>query len=397
MCQTVVICFERMHGMLSEEDQFIDLKALKKCNLQEPTGRFKACQRFTEYLKHLGYFYNLSFNVFLFPNKKETRQLLGFLFELIFREENASQAKKKQERPTNQLEQLVKRRLTKWTKKPWLMPEFADGQAQGMLIGGEVINVAKDIDFERVAASKSKKAKTLYQTMINSMSITRAADLYKSGMGPLGISINQASWSKGQITLTQERNNDMFHGEDEDFMADGENSGQGVAIGNRMINKAFIMEDIVSRVAVVQSSGEANPEEPAAAASVNMEAEKSIKEIIEERQEQLKDLEQLQDIKQSQFVDALTNDIEGGAAASVEAPTTALGAESQDKDAGDVDLPTQKQASAAPSNTGASAFDEMQEKLQGDLETLVKDKEAEIQELVTVLDSLKAEIGKSEI
>ena len=95
MCQCVVICFERMYGMLSEEDQFIDLKALKRCNLREPTGRFKACQKFTEYLKHLGYFYNLSFNVFLFPNKKETRQLLGFLFEMIFREENASQAKKK--------------------------------------------------------------------------------------------------------------------------------------------------------------------------------------------------------------------------------------------------------------------------------------------------------------
>ena len=42
------------------------------------------------------------------------------------------------------------------------MPDFADGQAQGMLIGGEVIQVQKDIDFERVAASKSKKAKLIY-------------------------------------------------------------------------------------------------------------------------------------------------------------------------------------------------------------------------------------------
>jgi len=66
-----------------------------------------------------------------------------------------------------------------------------------MLIGGEVIQVAKDVDFERVAGSKSKKAKTLYQTMINSMNITRASDLYKSGMGTLGIQLNNASWSKG--------------------------------------------------------------------------------------------------------------------------------------------------------------------------------------------------------
>jgi len=43
MCHTVVVCFERIHAMLGDEDQFIDLKALKKCNLKEPTGRFKAC------------------------------------------------------------------------------------------------------------------------------------------------------------------------------------------------------------------------------------------------------------------------------------------------------------------------------------------------------------------
>ena len=128
MCRTAVVCFERIHAMLSEEDQFIDIRYLRRQDLREPTGRFKACQKFTEYLKHLGYFYNLSFNVFLFPNKKETRQLFSFLFEIIFREENASAAQKKQQRPTNQLEQLVKRRLTKWAKKPWMMPEFAEGQ-----------------------------------------------------------------------------------------------------------------------------------------------------------------------------------------------------------------------------------------------------------------------------
>jgi len=42
-------------------------------------------------------------------------------------------------------------------------------------------------------------------------------------------------------------------------------------------------------------------------------------------------------------------------------------------------------------------MDEMQEKMRADLEKLVQDKEAEINEMVTVLDNLKAEIGKSEI
>ena len=44
-----------------------------------------------------------------------------------------------------------------------------------------------------------------------------------------------------------------------------------------------------------------------------------------------------------------------------------------------------------------SAMDEMQEKMRADLETLVEQKEAEIKEMVTVLDTLKADIGKSEI
>jgi len=122
------------------------------------------------------------------------------------------------------------------------------------------------------------------------MAVTRTADLYKSGVGALGISINQTSWSKGQITLTQERNQDVFRGEDDEDLA-GANGGQGVAIGNRMINKQFIMDDIVGRVAVVQTGSTAEAEEAPGVASVNMEAEKTIKEIVEERQEQLKDLE----------------------------------------------------------------------------------------------------------
>jgi len=43
MCQTVTVCFERIHAMLADDDQFVDIKYLKKQNLREPTGRFKAC------------------------------------------------------------------------------------------------------------------------------------------------------------------------------------------------------------------------------------------------------------------------------------------------------------------------------------------------------------------
>ena len=165
------------------------------------------------------------------------------------------------------------------------MPDFADGQAQGMLIGGEVIQVQKDIDFERVAASKSKKAKMIYQKMLNTMTITRSADNYRQGMNALGMTLQQAAWSKGQITLTQERNADMFRGEDEDLLGDGENGGQGVGVGNQMINKENIMGEIFSRVATVQSDGVNMPGAAGeASGGVNMEVEKSIKDIIDERQ-----------------------------------------------------------------------------------------------------------------
>lgn len=193
----------------------------------------------------------------------------------------------------------------------------------------------------------------------------------------------------------------MFRGEDEDDF--GQNEGQGVAIGNQMISKENIMGEIFSRVATVQTASEGVSVPGAGgetSGGVNMQAEKSIKDIIEERQAQLKDLEQLQDMTQSQFVDALTNDIDGtagpGTSAVVEALTSKKGTESTTEGASGANNPSQATA-ATPKNPAASAFEEMQEKLRADLATLVEEKEAEIQQMVTVLDSLKAEIGKSEI
>ena len=43
------------------------------------------------------------------------------------------------------------------------MPDFIAGQKRNLLVSGEVIQCDRQIDFARVAASKSKKIKTLYQ------------------------------------------------------------------------------------------------------------------------------------------------------------------------------------------------------------------------------------------
>ena len=83
----IIKCFERISQMLTEKDNFVDLKFLKSQNLKEATHKFKVCQALTQYLKTLGYYYDTSFNVFLYPSVKETRHLLGFLFEFIFKGE----------------------------------------------------------------------------------------------------------------------------------------------------------------------------------------------------------------------------------------------------------------------------------------------------------------------
>mmetsp|Transcript_64043 Transcript_64043/g.88577 ORF Transcript_64043/g.88577 Transcript_64043/m.88577 type:complete len:133 (-) Transcript_64043:228-626(-) len=132
--------------MLDAEDNFVDVKFLKKAKLTEATHRYKVCQKFVEYLKTLGYLYDTSFNLFLYPNVKDCRKLLSFLFELIFKEDdNSSQQTSVSSR--NQHKTQVQERLAKWQKKPWLMPDFLKGKKALFVGSGHLINVAKDIDF----------------------------------------------------------------------------------------------------------------------------------------------------------------------------------------------------------------------------------------------------------
>ena len=59
--------------------------------------------------------------MFLFPNVKDVRKILAFLFDIMFRNDIDDTETKQ---PTNTQEVLVKRRLTKAKLKPWIMPEF---------------------------------------------------------------------------------------------------------------------------------------------------------------------------------------------------------------------------------------------------------------------------------
>ena len=158
-------CFEQISTMLNEKDNFIDVKFLKSQNLKEATHRFKVCNHFTTYLKvrkliivflnlkflgqTLGYYHDLSFNAFLYPNPKDTRKLLGFLFEFIFKSEDDGDSKAAQ--PTNEFEVLLKRRLGKWQNKPWILPDFMKIKKPLLIGGGDRINVKEGIDYQRIA------------------------------------------------------------------------------------------------------------------------------------------------------------------------------------------------------------------------------------------------------
>jgi len=105
-------------------------------------------------------------------------------------------------------------------------------------------------------------------------------------------------------------------------------------------------------------------------------------------------------MKSSNFVDALTNDIEGnnattGPSVIVEATDKSSKGTTHSGEAGD--KPEGMNENAAKQTSVVSAIDEMQERLRADLTKLVEEKESEIKEMVTVLDTLKAEIGKSDI
>ena len=85
---------------------------MKEQKHEQAIHRYKVYQKALEYLKTLGYFYDLSFNAFLHPNIKDTRRILSYLFEIIFKTE--VDGKKKETAPTNEYEVIIKRRLIRW-------------------------------------------------------------------------------------------------------------------------------------------------------------------------------------------------------------------------------------------------------------------------------------------
>ena len=153
--------------------------------------------------------------------------------------------------------------------------------------------------------------------MLNTLSITRAAEEYRQGVHALGKSLQASSWAKGQGLLVSERT-DMFRNEDEE---EGDDAGKP---GLAAINKAGIMGSIMSSMQSVQTaSGTLDLNLPDNTGAANT---KTIAEILEEREQELKDIEQFKDMKNSQFVDALAADMGNtGGSTVLNLPSASLG------------------------------------------------------------------------
>ena len=85
-----------------------------------------------------------------------------------------------------------------------------------MLIGGEVIQIDRDIDFQRVAASKSKKIKGMYSMMRNNFNNTGISDDYNMGNSLLSRQINTSTWQRGQAELSLSTNGEGLAFQDDE-------------------------------------------------------------------------------------------------------------------------------------------------------------------------------------
>lgn len=194
---TLIKCFSYISDQLADEDNFIDVKWFKKQNIQVQADKFRVCQKIQSYLKKLDYYNDISFNSFLFPNPKETRKILGFLFEIMFKEDEEDQDGPANQ-PSNSYEIIFKRRLVRFKNKPWILPEFLKIQRPLMAGGGDQIQVARNLDAQRMAECKSKKVKGIYEMMkaLSSQDQQQHVNAYTSGIA-LSKKLNEATWMRG--------------------------------------------------------------------------------------------------------------------------------------------------------------------------------------------------------
>jgi hypothetical protein len=115
----------------------------------------------------------------------------------------------------------------------------------------------------------------------------------------------------------------MFTGEEEDEIG---------AKGQGAINQASIMKSLQSQInnAFAAPAGKAQSSYTEPSTTGAVKEEKTIAELLVEREAQLKEIEQLQEMTQTAFVDALTEDIQSVSQPAVAASASTKQAVSED-------------------------------------------------------------------
>lgn len=119
--------------------------------------------------------------------------MISFLLEFLSK--NEEEDGKNESAPSQQFDVLLKRRLLRWTQKPWVLPEFLEAKKQLYIGGGDSIVVRQDLDAERIAQCKSKKAKGVY-AMMEAMKGAQYEERYAQGSSLLAKGIQDKTQLK---------------------------------------------------------------------------------------------------------------------------------------------------------------------------------------------------------
>jgi hypothetical protein len=176
-----------------------------------------------------------------------------------------------------------------------MLPDFLKtATRRSAFVGaGDIIQVGKDVDLGRIGQCKSKKAKGVYELM-RTFRVGEVSDSYQQGLVVLQQEIGLLSWARGQIILNKKRGNSMLRGNnDEDEEEEDSRKRNPAARFIKRQGFQDILTDFSKAASSLTSLGLSSGANAAAGQEENNEGTKTLKEILEEREEQMKDIEQL--------------------------------------------------------------------------------------------------------
>ena len=147
-----------LYNKMPKEENFLDKEKIQAATrYTEVQNKYALCQTLVNYIKKLGYYYDITFNVLFNPSVSNIRKVLSFLFDSVAKTEETGKPEDAAQEAN--LDFMIKRRIQKWTKKVWLVPEFLLLPKPKLVERGKVIRVLEERDRETVEASKAKKLK----------------------------------------------------------------------------------------------------------------------------------------------------------------------------------------------------------------------------------------------